>query len=62
LHLITIKDTHTTFDTAPLDEGSACLRKFYVATHNTNNRQTSMPSAGFETSIPACEQPPDLRL
>jgi len=45
LHLITIKNTHATLDRVPLDEGSACLRKLYVATHNTNSRQTFMPSA-----------------
>jgi hypothetical protein len=28
-----------------------------VVSHNTHKRQTSMPSAGFETTIPASERP-----
>ena len=41
----------------PLDERSARRRDFYMATHDIHNRQTSMPSAGFDTAIPASERP-----
>ena len=35
----------------PLDAWSACLRDLYLTTHNTHNRQPSMPSVGFEPTI-----------
>ena len=41
----------------PLDEGSARRRDLYLTTHNTHNRQTSMPSAGFVPEIAASEHP-----
>ena len=47
---------HTQLDTPgriPLNEWSARLRGRYL--HNRHNRRKSMPSAGFETSIPAFE-------
>jgi hypothetical protein len=47
---------HTIVCTTPLDEWSARRRDLYMTTHNTHNRQTSMPSAGFELSIPAGER------
>ena len=42
---------HTTVGRTPLDEWSACRRDLYLTTHNTYNRQTSMPSVGFEPTI-----------
>ena len=39
----------------PLDEWSARRRDLYLTTHNTHNRQTSIPSAGFEPTISAGE-------
>jgi hypothetical protein len=48
---------HTTLGRTPLDERSARRRDLYLTTHNTHNRQTSMPPAGFETAIPASERP-----
>ena len=39
-----------------MDEGSARRRDRYLTTHNTHNRQTSMPSAGFEPTISAGER------
>jgi hypothetical protein len=36
-------DRHTTVGRTPLDEGSARRRGLYLTTHNTHNRQTSMP-------------------
>jgi hypothetical protein len=41
----------------PLDEWSARRRDLYLTTHNTYERQTSMPPAGFEPTIPASERP-----
>jgi len=46
----------------PLDEWSAHRRYLYLTTHNTHNRQTSMPSVGFEPTISAGEQPQTPRL
>jgi hypothetical protein len=47
---------HTTLGRVPLDEWSACRRVLYLTTHNTHNRQTYMPPAGFEPTIPAKER------
>ena len=33
----------------PLNEGSALHRDIYLTTHNTHNRQTSMPPGGIRT-------------
>jgi len=41
----------------PLDEWSARRRDLYLTTHNTHNRQTSMPLVGFEPTISAGERP-----
>jgi len=46
-----------TLGRTPLDEGSAFRRYLYLTTHNTHNRQISMPPAGFEPAIPARELP-----
>ena len=43
--------------TTPLDEGPALRRDLYLTKHNTHNRQTSMPPAGFEPTIPVSERP-----
>jgi len=47
----------------PLDEISARSRNLYLTTHDTHNRQTSMPPVGFEPTISAGERPQtyDLR-
>jgi len=37
----------TTVGRTPLDEWSARRRDLYLTTHNTHNRQTSMPSGGI---------------
>ena len=47
----------TTFGRIPLGEWSACRRDLYLTTHNTHNRQTSMPRVGFEPTISAGERP-----
>jgi hypothetical protein len=38
---------HTTVGRTPLDEWSTRRRDLYLTTHNTHNRQTSMPPVGF---------------
>jgi len=47
----------TTVGRTPLDEWSARRRDLYLTTHNTHNRQTSMPPVGFEPTISAGERP-----
>ena len=47
----------TTVSRAPLDELSARRRDLYLTTHNTHNRQTSMPLVGFEPTVSAGERP-----
>ena len=47
---------HTTVGRTPLDEWSARRRELYLTTHNTHNRQTSMPPVGFEPTISAGER------
>ena len=46
---------HATLGRTSLDEWSA--RDLYLATNTTLKKQTSMPPAGFETTVPASEQP-----
>ena len=41
----------------PLDEWSARHTDLYLTTHNTHNRQTSMPPAVFEPTILASQRP-----
>ena len=53
---------HTTIGRTPLDEGSARHRVPYLTAHNTHNRQTSMPQAGFEPTIPGEQRAADPRL
>ena len=48
---------HTTLGRTPLYELSARRRDLYLTTHNTHNRQTSMPQGGFEPAIPASKRP-----
>ena len=52
----------TTVGRTPLDEWSACRRYLYLTTHNTHNRQTSMPPVGFEPTISADERPQTYAL
>ena len=52
----------TTVDRTPLDEWSARRRDFYLTTHDTHNRQISMPPVGFEPTISAGERPVASRL
>ena len=46
----------------PLNEWSIRRRDLYLTTHNTHNRQTSMPPVVFEPTISAGEQPKNHAL
>jgi hypothetical protein len=52
----------TTVGRTPLDEWSACCKDLYLRTHNTHNRQTSMPSVGFDPTISTGERPQTYAL
>ena len=52
----------TTVGRTPLDERSARRRDLYLTTHDTHNRQISMPPVGFEPTISAGERPAAARL
>jgi len=56
LHLIILDDTHT-LGRASLYEWLARRGDLYLTTHNTHNRRTYMPLAGFETVILLSERP-----
>jgi len=46
-----------TIGRTPLDEWSTCRTYLCPIKHNTHNRHTSMPPAGFETTTLARERP-----
>jgi hypothetical protein len=46
----------TTVSRTPLGEWSVRRRDLYLTTHNTHNRQTSLPPVGFELTISASER------
>ena len=52
----------TTVGRTPLDKWSAHCRDLYLKTHNTHNRQTSMPPVGFKPTISAGERPQTYAL
>ena len=52
----------TTVGRTPLDEWSARPRDLSLTTHNTHNRQTPMPSVGFEPTISAGKRPQTYAL
>ena len=52
----------TTVGRTPLDEWSAHRRGLYLTTHNSHNRQISMPQMGFEPTISAGERPQTFAL
>ena len=51
-----------TFGRTPLNEWSVRRRGLYLTTHNTHNRQISMPRVGFEPTISAGERPKTYAL
>ena len=52
----------TTVGRTPPDEWSARRRDLYLTTHDTHNRQISMPPVGFEPTISAGERPAAAHL
>jgi len=52
----------STVGMTPLDEWSACRRDFYLTTHNTHNRQISMPPVEFEPTVSIGERPKTYAL
>jgi hypothetical protein len=54
-----LNHTHrcTTVSRTPLDEWSAHHRGLYPTTHNNHNRQTSIPPAGFRSTVSVGELP-----
>ena len=52
----------TTVGRTPLDEWSARRRDLYLTTHDTHNRQISMPPVGLEPTISAGEWPQTYTL
>jgi len=52
--MITIR--HATLGKTPLDEWSVRRWDLYLTTLNNQERQTSMPPAGFKSTIPASER------
>ena len=65
-HLFLMFLDHTqrrsTVGRTPLDERSARRRDLYLTTHDTHNRQISMPPVGFEPKISAGDRPQAARL
>jgi hypothetical protein len=57
LRFLDYTQRRTTVGRTPLDEWSARRRDLYLTTHNTHNRQTSVPLLGFELTISAGERP-----
>jgi hypothetical protein len=52
------KQQRTTVGRTPLDEWSARRKDLYLTTHDTHNRQISMPLVGFKAKISACGSSP----
>jgi hypothetical protein len=48
---------HTTVGRTPLDEWSPRRRDLNLTTHNTHNRQISLPSVGFDPTVSASNRP-----
>ena len=65
-HLFLMFLDHTqrrsTVGRTPLDEWSARSRDPYLTTHDTHNRQISMPPVGFEPTISTGERPAAAHL
>ena len=52
----------STVGRTPLDEWSARRRDLYLTTHDTHNRQISVPPVGFEPTISVGERPEAAHL
>ena len=62
LRFFEITFRHTTGGRTPLYEWSARRRDLYLTTHDTHNRQTSMPPGGIRTRNPSKRAAADPRL
>jgi len=54
-HRDSIPGRRITVGRTPLEESAASRRDFYLTTHNTDNRETSMPTVVFEPTVSADE-------
>ena len=52
----------STVGRTPLDERSARRTDLHLTTHNTHNKQISMPPVGFEPTISTGERPQTYAL
>ena len=62
MHGVNLKISRSYSDTLTLsiistDEGSVLNRNLYLTTHDTHNRDNSMPAEEFEPVFPAGERP-----
>jgi len=62
LKFLDLTQLRITIGRTPLDAWSARRRDLYLTTHNTHNRQTSMPPVVFEPTVPAGERPQTYAL
>ena len=62
LRFLAYTQRRTTVGRTPLDEWSARRRDLYLTTHDTHNRQISMPPVGFEPTISVGERPQNYAL
>jgi len=62
LSFLNHKQRRTTIGRTPLDVWSARRKDLYLTTHNTHNRQTSMPPGGIRTHGLSRRTAADLRL
>jgi len=62
MRLLDHTQRHTTVGRIPLDEWSARRGDLYLTTHNTHNRQTSMPTGGIRSHDLSRRAAVDLRL
>ena len=62
LLILEVSRSHTMTHHSPLDEWSDRRRDLYLTTHNTHNRQISVPSVGFKPTISAGELPQTYAL
>jgi len=54
--IVEVSRSHATLATSPVVKSSTRRRDLYLTTHNTHNRQTSVPPTGFEPAVPIRER------
>jgi len=56
-NIVALDHTQThAFGRTPMDGGSVRRRDLYLTTHNTHNKQTSLPAEGFKAAVPASKR------